>query len=167
MLAVVHRDAAFPSVVRKAAFGGTFVEGLDGVGGQCTKAHSRDVQQRHRIGLAAVRSTHRDAQRRRVELFRAHRVRDPLGASLVHVLDAAKTAFVVLFFGSGIDHGTLAAREGQLLLIVFQKVLAQFRADVFECVTQSASDRVIAANGLLGLQDILDTQGKQTQKYQR
>ena len=161
VFAVVHRDAAFAGVVGKTAQRRAPVQGLDGVGRQRPKTHARDVEQRQAVRLRALACAHLNPKSRWVGLHRLQRVGDPFGAGAVHVLDAAKPAFVVLDLGSGIDHGPLVARKRQLFIVALQKVLAQLGADVFQRVAQASRQRVVAAHGLFGLLEIQAAQHKQ------
>ena len=85
------------------------VQGLDGVGGQGAKAHARDVEQGQVVGLRALAAPDADAKRRRVGLHGLQRVGQPFRVRAVHVLDAAKATFVVLYLGAGVHHGALVA----------------------------------------------------------
>ena len=161
MFAVVARNTAFARVVGKAAQGSTSVQGFHGVGRQCPKAHARNVEQRQVIGLRALSFAHSHPECGRVGLYRLQRMGYPLGAWAVHVFDAAKTAFVVFDFGSGVNHGPLVARKRKLFLIVFQKVLPQLGPNVFQSVTQATCQGVVAADGLFGLLEVHPSQNKQ------
>src|SRR5262245_932426 len=55
-LLVVAAVAAFTSVVCKAAELGTLVERPDGVGAERAETHRRDIKERQRIGLPAIRA---------------------------------------------------------------------------------------------------------------
>ena len=60
---VVGRQAALAGVVREPAERRALVEGADRVGGQGAEAHRRHVEQRHGVGLGAVRTADEDARR--------------------------------------------------------------------------------------------------------
>src|SRR5699024_6878943 len=57
MLLVVGGDTAFAGVVGEVPDCSPLVQGADRVGGERTKTHRRDIQQGHRVRLAAVRPT--------------------------------------------------------------------------------------------------------------
>ena len=164
MFAVVFRDAALARIVRKAALRRAFVQGFDGVGRQGPKAHPRDVEQRQVVRLLALVSADRGSETAGVELRRLHGMGDPFGLRAIHVHDAAKATLVVLHFGAGIHQGPLVARKGQFLLVVFQKILPDFRADVLQPITDAARERVVAAYGLFGLLEVHPAEHKQQAK---
>ena len=60
--AMIAADAAFAGVVREAAELGALVEGANGVRAERAEAHGGDVEERQRIGLAAVGAADRDAK---------------------------------------------------------------------------------------------------------
>src|SRR5699024_6977245 len=97
MLLVVPRKAALTGVVGEAADRSPFVQRTDRIGGERAEAHRRDIQQRHRVRLAAVRPAHQRPRRARGLLHRGDRVHQvfvpgavdiPFGAEGLLALDA-------------------------------------------------------------------------------
>ncbi|MNZ24029.1 hypothetical protein D3C78_411640 [compost metagenome] len=62
VFAVVGADAAFAGVMVEVAQLGPLVERADGIGTQRAKAHGGNVEDRCRIGLAALRSANDDPE---------------------------------------------------------------------------------------------------------
>ncbi|MCY1523661.1 hypothetical protein D9M68_585650 [compost metagenome] len=160
-LAVIAADAALAGVVREVALARAFVQGQDGVGRQRAEAHRRYVEGRHGIGLRAVGAAHGDAEVGVVDARGRHGMVDPFVAVAVDVFLRAEGAFVDLALGALVDDGALRARERRRLRIVFEEVLADLGADEFEKEAQVAQDRIVAPDGVAGLDQVIHAQRAQ------
>ncbi|MCY1536935.1 hypothetical protein D9M68_724110 [compost metagenome] len=79
---------------------------------------------------------------------------DEFVAVLVHVDQGAEGLVAPFVLGPRIDQRTLGAGEGQAVVVGFQQVLADFRADAFDQVADVAEDGVVAAHGMARLQQV-------------
>ena len=99
VLTVISTDAAFACVVGKVTELGTFVECPNGVGTQRAKTHGRDIEDRRRVRLRALRATHDNSKAAGVGQGRgAHGVADKFEAGLVHINQCAErfvSAFIL------------------------------------------------------------------------
>lgn len=159
---VIAADAALTGVVVEIALGRTEVERADGIGGERAEAHSRNVKDRRGVGLAAVGAADGDAETGRVGGFhRPHGVADALIAGLVDIQQGAERLVAHLVFRPAIHQRALGTRKRDLFIILLEEILAQFRTDEFEEEAQAADDRVVAADGVALLREIVDTQHHQ------
>lgn len=86
---------------------------------------------------------------------------DALIAGLVHIQQGAERLVAHLVFRPAIHQRALGARKRDLFIVLLEEILAQFRADELEEEAQAADDRVVAANGVALLREIVDTQHHQ------
>src|ERR1700719_931549 len=80
VFAMIRAVAAFAGIVGEIAFLGADVERADGVRAERAKAHRRNIEDRSRIGLAAIRPADDDAERLLDHRLRRHRMVEPLVA---------------------------------------------------------------------------------------
>ena len=59
------------------------------------------------------------------------------------------------------------AREGDFFFVVFQKILADFGAEVFQQKADVAADGVVAQNGMALLGDVVDTQRSEGEREEK
>jgi len=156
----------------KTAHACTAVQGSDGVGAEGAEAHGRDVEDRCRIGQAALRPANGDAERCRV--WRGHwqhGMADELEAGLVGIVEGAEGLLGAFVLGPGVDQRALRAGERQLVVVALDQVLADLRADGFDQVADVAQDRVVAAHGVVALPQVVqadqaEQRGDQCQRPQ-
>ena len=151
---VIRRQGALTGVVRKATELGATIQGADGIGRERTETHGRDVEHRGRIRHTTLRAADADAKTLGTGMAWCHGLAQPLAVLVVDRLDGAEATLVVLPLGTRIHQGTLIARERQLGFIVFQKILAYLRPDVFQQKTAMTDQRVVAQDGVMGLHHI-------------
>ena len=155
---VIRADAAFAGVVGEVAEFGALIQRTNRIGAKRTEAHCRDIEDRGRVRLFALRTADQHAKGVGVaQRCRAHRVTDEFETGLVDIDQRAERLVRRFIFGARIHQRTLGPREGQGVAVGLQQVLADLRADAFDQVTDVAQDRVIAAYRVRGLQQIADT----------
>jgi ribosomal protein S19E (S16A) len=91
-------------------------------------------------------------------------MREPFIAIGLNIQLGAKGALVRLRFGSGIDQGALRPRKRRGFRFVFDEILANFRTDEFEQKAHVSQNRVIAQNGMVCLQQIMNAYCRQQSK---
>ncbi|MCY1427911.1 hypothetical protein D9M71_437790 [compost metagenome] len=156
MFAVVRADAAFAGVMGKTAHARTAVERRDGVGTEGAEAHGRNVEDRGRVGQAALRPANGDTERCRVwRGHRQHGMADELEAGFVGIVERAEGFLGAFVLGAGVDQRALRAGERQLVVVALDQVLADFRADGLDQVADVAQDRVVAAHRMVALAQVV------------
>src|SRR6185295_9398793 len=161
VLAVVGTETALAGVVREVAHLGAPVQGADGIGRERAEAHGRDVEDRGRIGLAAVDAADRNPKGFACRGFGRDRMVHPFVATGINVVLRTKGAFVEHAFGALIDDGALVAGKWQAFLVVFKEILPQFGSDFFQQEAQVGGDRVVAQDGVLALKEIAEAHQRQ------
>lgn len=155
MLAVIRADTAFAGVMVEVAQLGALVEGADGIGAERAEAHGRNVEDRGRVRLAALRPADDDAEAARVgQRRRAHGVADELETRLVYVYQGAERFVRGFVLGPGVHQRALSAGEWQGVAVGLQQVLADFRANGLDQIADVAQDRVVAAYGMALLEQV-------------
>ncbi|MNI48751.1 hypothetical protein D3C73_1033310 [compost metagenome] len=155
VFAVIGADAAFTGVVGEVAELGALVQRANGVGAERAEAHGRDVEHRRRIRLGALRAADGHAKTARVtQRSRAHGVADEFEARLVNVDQGAERFVGAFILGPGIDQRTLGPGKGQGVAVGLEQVLADFRANAFDQITDIAEDRIVAAHRVRALHQI-------------
>ncbi len=163
MFQMVRADAAFTGVMVETAQLRALVQRADRVGTERTKAHRRDVEYRGRVGLRAVGTANTDPKGAAVAVLRRqHGVADEFVAIVVDIDQGAESLFGVLVLGPGIHQRTLGTGKGQGFAVAFEQVLADLRADAFHQIANVADHRVVAADGLGFLPQVIDAD--QTQR---
>ena len=135
------------------------VERANGVGRQRAKAHRGDVEQRNRIGLRAIGTAHHDPEIVVFDLRRGERMGEPLIALGVHILLGAEGSRFQLPLRALVDNRALRPVERRPIEIALQKILADFRTHLFENEAQVGEDRIIAPQGVPGLDHVPDANG--------
>ncbi|MNI73889.1 hypothetical protein D3C73_1299330 [compost metagenome] len=79
---------------------------------------------------------------------------DELETRLIHIDQGAEGFVGGFVLGPGINQRALGSGEGQGFTVGFEQVLADFRADAFDQITDIAQDRVVAAHRVGALQQI-------------
>ncbi|MNG94978.1 hypothetical protein D3C76_810200 [compost metagenome] len=157
VFAVVGADAALAGVVGEAAQASTLVERGNGVGAEGAEAHGRDVEDRCRVGLAALRPADGNAERGGVGgRDRQHRMADELETGLVRIVERAKGFLGAFVLGPCIHQRALGAGEGQLVVVTLDQVLTDFRANGLDQVTDVAQDRVVAPHRMVALAQVVE-----------
>lgn len=75
----------------------------------------------------------------------------------VEVVVGPKPKVRVLLFGRCVDEAPVIATKGQLLIVVCNDVLAQFRADLLDQIPEVPYDWEVPQDGMLFLRDIVDS----------
>src|SRR5262245_7500018 len=158
VLAVIGAETAFAGIVGEATEFGAFVQGADGVGRQRAEAHGRNVEDRSGIGLEAVGSADANAKGIASGGPRSDRMVHPFVLIGVNVVLRAKRSLVEHAFGTLVDDGTLVARKRQAVLVVLEKILPHLRSDLFQQEAQVRGNRIVAKDGVFGLQQIAQPQ---------
>ena len=100
VFAVVRADAAFTGIVGKVAKLGALVEGANRIRAQGAKAHGRNIEDRRRVRLGALRAADDGSKTGGVGQWgRAHGVTDKLKAGLIHVNQGAEGFVGALILG--------------------------------------------------------------------
>ncbi len=148
---VIGAEAAFAGVMGEIADLGAAVEGADGIGGQRAIAHGGNVENRGRIGLAALRAADHNAERLLGRRLRHHRMLHPLVVGLVDIELGAEGPLVERLLGALIDDSALIAREGSAIIVGFEEILAHLGADFLEEEAEMGDDGIIAQDRVAGL----------------
>src|SRR5437899_2290232 len=77
VFAMIGADTALTGVMREAALPGAGVQRAHGVGAERAKTHRRDVEDRRRIRLGAIRAADGDAEFCAAKSLRRHRMMQP------------------------------------------------------------------------------------------
>ena len=124
--------AALAGVVGEIALLGAAIERADGVRAQRAETHRRNVEDRSRIGLCAIRAADDDAERLLGDRLRRDRMVEPLEAAGIDVVLRAERPLVQGPLGALIDERALVAGERRAVFFAFEKILADLGADFFE-----------------------------------
>ena len=103
VLAVIGTDAALAGVMREAALLGAGIQRPHRVGAERAKTHRRDVEDRGRIRLGAIRAADGDAKLLDGTRLRRHRMVHPFIAVAIDVLLGAERPLVEHHLGALID----------------------------------------------------------------
>src|SRR5262249_28756985 len=117
-------------------------------------AHRRNVEDRCRVWMFAIRSADIDAKKLVRGVFGSKGVVQPLVAGLVNIVLRSERALVECTFGALIDNGALVARERHTVLVVLEKVLPHLGANLLEKETQMRGDGVVPQNSVMALEEI-------------
>ena len=155
VFAVIRADAAFACVVGEVAEFRPLIQRPDRVRAERAEAHRRNIEDRRRVRLRALRTPDSDAETVRVTQRRgAHRVADEFEAGLVNVDQRAERFVGSFVFRSRVHQRTLRAGEGQGIAVGLEQILANLRADAFDQITDVAQNRIIAAHCMARLQQV-------------
>lgn len=86
---------------------------------------------------------------------------------VVGVVERAERFLGAFVLGAGVDQRALRAGERQLVVVTFDQVLADFRADGFDQVTDIAQDRVVASHRMVALAQVIQTDQAEQRGDQR
>ena len=164
---MIPADPAFTCVVRKTAELGAAVEGANGVGAQRAKTHGGDVEERQRIGLAAIGAAHRDVKVVALVRMGDDRVIDPLEVVAVDVLLGAERPLVERALRALVNDRALRPVERRTVGVALQKILADFRPDLFQKEADMGEDGIIAPDAVAGLQEVPDADGARDRAHRR
>lgn len=81
---------------------------------------------------------------------------DELEARLVHIVQRTEGFLGTLVLGPCVHQRALGPGERQLVVVAFKQVLANFRADGFDQVTDIAQDRVVASHRVMALAQVIE-----------
>ncbi|MCY1412097.1 hypothetical protein D9M71_274950 [compost metagenome] len=133
------------------------VQRSNGICTERTEAHRRDIEDRCRVRLAALRAADVDAKRGRVGCFyRQHGVADELEAWPVDIVEGAKGLLGAFILGPRVHQRALGPGKRQLVVIALEQVLTNLRADGFDQVTDVAEDRVVAPYCVVALAQVIE-----------
>ena len=161
VFAMIGAVAAFAGVVREIALPGADVERADGVRAERAEAHRRNVEDRGRVGLAAIRPADVDAERLRDRMPWRDRMVQPLEAAGIDVVLRAERPLVQSPLGALIDHGALVARERRAVLFALEKILPDLRANLFQDEADMRGERIVAQHGVPGLDQVHGAERRQ------
>ena len=168
IFAVVRADAAFAGVMGEVAEFGAFVQRPDRIGAERTEAHGRNIEDRRRVRLSALRAADGDPELVRVrQRRRAHGMADEFEAGLINVDQGAERFVGRFIFGACIDQRTLRTGEGQGVAVGLQQVLADFRADRFDGVPDVAQNRIVTAHRVRDLNEVENTDQAENRRRER
>src|SRR3546814_4311478 len=86
---------------------------------------------------------------------------DELITFLVDVDQGAEGAVADLVLRAGVDERALAARKGRLFMLVLEQILAKTRPDFLEQPAQATDDRIVAANRMERLAQVVEDDERQ------
>src|SRR3546814_20844201 len=86
---------------------------------------------------------------------------DELITFLVDVDQGAEGAVADLVLRAGVDERALAARKGRLFMLVLEQILAKTRPDFLEQPAQATDDRIVAANRMQRLAQVVEADTRQ------
>ena len=112
--------------------------------------------------MRAIGTADGNAEVIRLGIGRLHRMVQPFKSIRIHIIIRAERAFVQHAFGTLIDHGPFIARERHGVFFVLEEILPHFRAYFFEQKAHMRGNRIIAQNGMMGLEIIMQTQSRKT-----
>ena len=90
-------------------------------------------------------------------------VLEQYGAAVKNISCRAKSDSSIGSFSRAINPGSFSAIEGHFLAVLCEKILAEKFSQMFEKIAKAAYNRIILADGILGLgniTDIYENQGK-------
>src|SRR5690554_4111521 len=148
----------------KAAETCAFVQGHDGIGGQSTEAHARNIEYGKRVRLFPP-CTHRYPKILVFELRGNNRMIDPLIARRLLLQLAAKGAPVGLTLGALIHNGALQACERDLVGIRVHEVLLDLRPHCFYQIAHMADNGIVAQNSMPALKDVMQSDRHQHSRH--
>ena len=167
-VAVRRRESALARVVQAAGQRGAAVERLHRHRRQRAVAHAGDVHERsgpERVRAPVRRPEH--LARGEVVVGRGARLalrgrrhgerrvlEDDQAVDLLHLVVRAEAERVDLALRGRVDPPALVAREGPLLVVGGDDVLAQLRADRLQPVAEAPEDREVAADRVLALRQV-------------
>src|SRR6185437_4632833 len=157
-LSVIAAVAALAGIVSEAAEFRASVEGADCVGAQGAEAHRRDVEERDRVRLPALRTADGHAEIAGLDLAGGDRMVDPLEVVAIDVLLRAEGALVESPLGALIDDRALRPVEGRAVGVALEEVLADLGTDLLEREADIGEDRVVAAEAVPPLHEIPDAE---------
>src|SRR5882724_3391251 len=105
ILAMIGADTALAGVMREAAALGARIQRAHRVGAKRAKAHRRDIENRCRIRLAAIRAADGDTKFLVGMNLRRHRMVHPFVAFAINILLSAEGPLVEHHLGPLIDDG--------------------------------------------------------------
>ena len=161
---VIRADAALAGVVGEPAPGGAAVECLDGLRGQCSEAHRRNVEHRNVIRLRAVRTAEPHLGCEVVGEAGSDGVPQVLVADGVDVAFRAERFVALGALGPLVDEVAGFPVEGRRLRVGFDEVLADLRADQLHEEPDVTEDRIDPQDGVPGLHQIPGAQPGQRQQ---
>ncbi len=155
-LAVIAADPTLARVMGEVAHLGPGVQRQDGIGAQRAEAHGRNVVERGVIGLQAVRPADAHAKVMVFDMLGVDRMGQPGEARFVNVFLGPERALVLDTLGPLINQGADLARERFFVVVAFDQVLANFRADAFEQPAHMPDHRIVAHDRVAGLPHVPD-----------
>ena len=161
VFAVIGAVAAFAGVVGEIAFLGAAVERADGVGAERAEAHRRNIEDRRRVGLRAIRSADGDAERLLRHRPRRHRMVEPFVARGIDVVLRAERPLVQRPLGALVDDGALVAGKRRAVFFAFEKILADLGADLLEDEADMRRERIVAQHRVPRLQHVVGADHRQ------
>ena len=158
---MIRADAAFAGIVRETADLGAAVQGHDRVLAQRSVTHRADVQDAGLVRLLAVDPADGHPQGFGQDMRRAQRMIDPFVADIIQVLLRAEGQRIEYALGALINQGTVLAVIGPPGGIAFDKVLINFRTNLFKKVTKMTEDGIIAQDRVTVLEKVVRPQRQQ------
>src|SRR5262249_42986560 len=152
--AMIPADPALAGIVGEAPELGSAVEGANGVGAQRAEAHGGNVEQRQGVGLAAVGAAHRGTKVVTFDRARNDRMIDPLEIVAVDVLLGAERPLVERALRALISNRPFRSIERRAVGFALQKILTDFRPDLFQHEADVGEDGIIPPHAVLGLEEI-------------
>ena len=158
---MIGADTALTGIMREAALLRAGVQRAHRVRAERAKAHRRDVEDRRRIRLGAIRPADRDAKFLRGMWLRRHRMMHPFIALAIDVFLGAERPLVEHHLGALINQGAGVAGKRHAVLLALEEILPHFRPYLFEQEADMRRDRVVAQNRVALLRQIADAEQRQ------
>ena len=167
MLAVIGGKAALAGVVGELPALAPLLSARMAFGLKRAEAHGRDVEDRSIVGPGAIRPADLDAERRRRQRPRHHRMADPFEAFRVDVVLGPERPLVEHHLGALVDHRPLVAAERHPLLFVLEEILAHLGPHLFEQKAQMGRDRIVAQHRMAGLKQVVGAEHRQPGEHRQ
>src|SRR5262245_4782202 len=151
---MIAADTALAGIVREAAELGSPVESANGVCAPRPEAHGRNLEERQGVELTAFGAAHRDTKVVTFDRAGNDRMIDPLEVVAVDVLLSAERPLIERALRSLISNRAFRSIERRAVGFALQKILTDFRSDLFQHEADVGEDGVIAPDAVLGLQEI-------------
>src|SRR5882672_9550686 len=129
---MIGTDAALAGVMCEATLFRAGIERAHRVGTERAEAHGRDIEDRSRIGLGAVRAPDGDAELLAGASLWRHRMVHPFIAVAIDVLLGPERPLVEHHLGALIDQRAGVAAERHAVLLALEEILPHLRAYFFE-----------------------------------
>ena len=165
MQPVIPADAAFSGVMREMAAFRAEVQCLDRPRAERAETHRRNIEDRRRIRLLALRAADLDPEEFMRHRHGADGMVDPFKLVAIDVQFRAEWLHVHCVLGPLIDDGTLVPAERLSVQVAFHQILVDLGADFLDGPAQLPDERIDALDRMPGLQQVVYAGGSKRQQH--